>query len=200
MPKITKTLFAGSFLFTLAAHFGLLSPWSLILDWQMIWYVIKWSVWTPHRCVGDDIFHPTNNSISTLPPMPLLYNPVWLRSNAPCSLVCTCFVPDFSPLTFLHFFLLFSSFTIWPTFTATVALHKHLLLHKGTSFTFGVWAPRFSIAAKWAFLSWSTCTSCTRTRCEWRLSCSSDDQLTTLRCFWCAGLWRWQSHILWGWW
>ena len=39
MPKITKTLFAGSFLFTLAAHFGLLSPWSLILDWQMIWYV-----------------------------------------------------------------------------------------------------------------------------------------------------------------
>lgn len=43
MPKITKTLFAGSFLFTLAAHFGLLSPWSLILDWQMIWH--KFHIW-----------------------------------------------------------------------------------------------------------------------------------------------------------
>ena len=52
MPKITKTLFAGSFLFTLAAHFGLLSPWSLILDWQMIWYVIKWRAFEHHTAVS----------------------------------------------------------------------------------------------------------------------------------------------------
>lgn len=43
MPKITKTLFAGSLGVTLAAHFGLLNPYSLIFNWGLIWN--KFEIW-----------------------------------------------------------------------------------------------------------------------------------------------------------